>query len=141
MAVLLKDEEEPEDFGTIVSFKSLEIIEMGKVIVERAFRIISELRGDGVCTAFNEWLVKYLKNIYSGQVLNFSQKSFNLHAHFILQILKLISSCGESDTSNGKILETRSVICLKLKVDKVQTNAKLINDSGKNYQRSNGASM
>ena len=71
MAVLSKDEEEPEDFGTIVSFKSLEIIEMGKVIVERAFRIISELRGDGVCTAFNEWLVKYLKNIYSGEVLNF----------------------------------------------------------------------
>ena len=85
MAVLLKDEEEPEDFGTIVSFKSLEIIEMGKVIVERAFRIISELRGDGVCTAFNEWLVKYLKNIYSGEVLNFfTQKRFNLHAHVIL---------------------------------------------------------
>ena len=81
MAVLLKDEEEPEDFGTIVSFKSLEIIEMGKVIVERAFRIISELRGDGVCTAFNEWLVKYLKNIYSGEVLNFLHRKVSICMH------------------------------------------------------------
>ena len=71
VAVLLKDEEEPEDFGTIVSFRSLEILEMSKVIIERAFTIISELRGDGVCTAFNEWLVKYLKTIYSGEVLDF----------------------------------------------------------------------
>ena len=70
VAILINSRNQNGENGTLVGFKSLYFMDEGRIVLESAFRIASELRGQGVGKVFSEWRKKYLTQNYPKTVIH-----------------------------------------------------------------------